>query len=365
MRALCVLLMMGMGLCLFFAGCSSHLTEEPGNFQTRASRECPPHSVALLPFENLTECPEIAHLVRESLYSHLSPKMFEDVELSEVDSRLEAVDAASYEAIKDMDVREMGRLLQADAVVFGSVTKCSKVFIGIFSQVCVATSVEVYDTRTGDKVWADFEEACFHDGGVPLDILSIPLTTMRSGMNMREVVRVRVVDDMCRTLVARIPNPEAHQEEALSASNAALPAVEKTALATHDPTPADYSPSSVVEETISAAQESAPAAHPSPPERGEAIAAVHEPGPANYMGIADSFELQIGAFQEEGGAVETLVSVHDKGFTAFMRRDEEEGRVWYRVLVGPFAHRIEAETALERVRADLTPDAFIRRFHRP
>ncbi|MBI9076643.1 MAG: SPOR domain-containing protein [Desulfatibacillum sp.] len=283
--------------------CSSHLTEVPGNFSTRASRACPPKSVALLPFENLTECPGIAKLVRESLYSHLSPKLFEDVELTEVDSRLEAVGAASYEDMKNVDVQELGRLLHADSVVYGSVTKCSKVFIGIFSQVCVATSLEVYDTRTGEKVWEDFQEACFNDGGVPLDLLSIPLTAMRSGMNMRDVVRVRVVDDMCRTLVARVPSPG---------------------------------------ETI----------HP-----GDS--------PAPLPDSRDTFELQVGAFQEQDGAVETLVSMQDKGFPAFMRKDEEQGKVWYRILLGPFERRTDAESTLDNVRANAAPDAFIRVFHNP
>jgi hypothetical protein len=282
-----------------FQGCSSHLDESPGNFQTRASRTCPPHSVALLPFENLTECPEIAQLVRESLYSHLSPKHYEDVELGEVDARLESAGLSSFEDVRNVEVRELGELLHADAVVYGSVTKCSRVYIGVFSSVCVATSLEVYDTRTGEKVWTDFEEACFHDGGVPLDVLSIPLTAMRSGMNMREVVRVRVVDDLCRTLVARVP---AAQEMEFH-----------------------------VKESVG----------------------------------ADSFELQVGAFHEEDGAVETAASMHKKGFSAFVRKDEEQGSVWYRVLVGPFSDRNEAESTLARVRESGTQDAFIRRFHIP
>ncbi len=297
LRVLTVFSMGLLGLALWglMAGCSTHLSETPGDFQTQAARSCPPESVALLPFENLTECPGIENLVREGFYSHLSPKTYGDIELAEVDARLKSVNATDHEAMLSIEVQEMGRLLHCDAIVYGSVTKCTKMFVGIFSQVCIAASLEVYDTRTGEKIWADQETACSQDGGVPLGLLGIPMTAVRSGMNLREVVKVRVVDDLCRTLAARAPKPGRIQV--------------------------------LVEE--------------------------------------DSFELQVGAFREQKGALDTVSSLQKKGFSPYMRKNNNQEVIWFKVLLGPYESRKEAESALEKVRATAAQDAFIRNIKSP
>ncbi len=194
-------------LLLIFApcACSSHLDDAPGQFSTMTARNSPPRSVAILPFENRTDDEDIEHLVREGFYSQLCPKRFKDVELSIVDERLAAVNASQYESFRTIEVQELGRLLDCDALVYGAVTKCKRLFVGIYSQMCVGLSITVYDTRSGERVWADDEVTCFHEGGVPLGLLDIPMATVRSGMNMRKIVKVRAVDELCRILTARIP----------------------------------------------------------------------------------------------------------------------------------------------------------------
>jgi hypothetical protein len=168
----------------------------------------PPRTVAVLPFGNRSDAQGLEELVRTSFYSHLSALAYQDVELHEVDVRLKNNGLTSPDSFSAMPAQNLGRLLEADAVIFGEVTEFERVFVGVYSQLSVGASITIYDTRNGRELWQDNYVSRFHEGGLPLDIISIPLITMRSGLNLRETVKLRAVDDLCRELVERLPAPK-------------------------------------------------------------------------------------------------------------------------------------------------------------
>lgn len=161
----------------------------------------PPRSVAVLPFSDRSRTEGLAEMVRTSFYSHLSALPYKDIELDEVDARLKEHDLNSPEGIPPTAVKLLGRILAADAVVFGEVTEFDRVFAGLYSQLSVGAAITIYDTRSGRKLWQDEYVARFHEGGLPLDIISIPLIGMRSGLNLRTAVKLRAVDELCRELI--------------------------------------------------------------------------------------------------------------------------------------------------------------------
>jgi hypothetical protein len=71
----------------------------------------------------------------------------------------------------------------------------------------VGASVEMWDTRTGRKIWSETHVSRKHEGGIPLTVTDIPMIGIRSGMNLTETAKVETVDDLSRQLTGRIPVP--------------------------------------------------------------------------------------------------------------------------------------------------------------
>jgi hypothetical protein len=104
-------------------------------------------------------------------------------------------------------VKRLGRLLKCEAVVFGEVTEYKRLYAGIYSQMAVGAAVEMWDTRTGRKIWSGKHVARKHEGGLPLTLTDIPMIGIRSGMNLTEASQIQAVDDLSRQLTGRIPVP--------------------------------------------------------------------------------------------------------------------------------------------------------------
>ncbi len=172
----------------------------------------PPRSIAVLPFKNNTDTQGIAELVRNSIYGHLSVLPYRDVEISIIDRRLQKHKITDIEVLQQTPIQKIGRILGCDAVLFGQVNSFQRIFAGVYSQMAVAASIQVWDTRSAKKIWCDQHTARIHEGGVPLDILLLPLVSLRTGWNMREAVKIQVVDELTQHLVDAIPSPQSIQD---------------------------------------------------------------------------------------------------------------------------------------------------------
>lgn len=176
-----------------------------------------PQSVAVLPVQNGTEDAGLEELIRSSFYGHLSIRKYKDVEIHVVDERLRSYQTKTQKAYPKLSPKKLGRLLGCDAVIFGEVTQFRRVFAGIYSQMAVGASITVWDTRNGRKIWSDEHVVRYHEGGIPLNPLALPFISARSGMNLRESVKIRAVDELARYLARRIPAPKfvpfGHEDE--------------------------------------------------------------------------------------------------------------------------------------------------------
>jgi hypothetical protein len=166
-----------------------------------------PLSVAILPFHNQTGASELAPMLRESLYGHLSHRPFQDVELNRVDRALN--DGAPRPAVPPelATLRDLGERLGCDAVVIGTVTEFERLYMGVYSQLSLGAEIAIYDTHDGRQLWTDRHVTRLHDGSLPLTPLGIPLSGARSGWNLRDSQIVIAVEDLARTLADRVPGP--------------------------------------------------------------------------------------------------------------------------------------------------------------
>jgi len=168
----------------------------------------PPKSIAILPFGNSTEEQDLEKFVRTTVYSHLTPHPYRDMELHEVDRRLTRHNLLDSEKLGQVSVKKLGRILGCDAVVMGEVTEFSRVYAGVYSQMAVGASISIWDTRSGEKLWSDEHVTRHHEGGIPLAITDLAFITIRSGLNLRESERVKTVDELSRYLISRVPVPD-------------------------------------------------------------------------------------------------------------------------------------------------------------
>ena len=202
---------MGLLICLMIlCSCGSQLPFVKDNDAStqKVILKNPPKSIAILPFGNKTEEEGLDKFVRTTVYSHLTPQPYIDIELHEVDRKLRRYNLLNYEKFCKVSVKRLGRILGCDAVVIGEVTEFQRVYAGLYSQMAVGASISIWDTRSGKKLWSDHHVTRHHEGGIPLAITDLALISIRSGLNLRESERVKAVDELSRLLISRVPVPD-------------------------------------------------------------------------------------------------------------------------------------------------------------
>ncbi len=162
-------------------------------------------SMAVLPFMDKTGTRDLEKIVRKAVYSHLSVRRYRDIELHVVDRILESHGLSDPGVLYNRPIKELGRLLNSDALISGEITTYQKLFLGVYSQMAVGATITIWDTRSGQIVWSDQHIARIHDGGVPFSLMELPFISFRSGYNLRDRVKMRTVDELSRHLTSRIP----------------------------------------------------------------------------------------------------------------------------------------------------------------
>ena len=126
-----------------------------------------PHTVAVLPFLNQAKSQEGSDAVRKGFYNHFSSLPFKDVELYRVDNLLRKAGLEDPAVINKTSPQELGKILNVDAVVFGTISDFDKLFAVIYSNVSVGAEIRMVDTRTGKLLWSGRHVTRIHEGGLP------------------------------------------------------------------------------------------------------------------------------------------------------------------------------------------------------
>ena len=160
-----------------------------------------------MPFDNLTSDDEMGTLVRKSFYNHFSSKNYRDIELSTVDRALESIRKTQAGAWREVPPETLGKYLHADYVVYGKVRDYQKLFLGVYSQIVLSVEVELVECRSGQGVWWKAETKRSHDGGIPIEWLSLMSATVRSGLHLQQGKTLDLVERINRDLANEIPEP--------------------------------------------------------------------------------------------------------------------------------------------------------------
>ena len=182
------------------------------NFKKR-----PPKVVAILPFENLTKNPDAALVVRRSFYGQFAPKSFIDMEMSKIDSVLEKNHIKIASDLRKYEPREIGKMLHADALIYGRVTYYKKVWLLFYSYRTEGLSSEMIDAKTGETLWMADHKVTGYGGDVPGTTFTNPFGIISSltigpvkalwDYFFKDIEFLRIADDLGREMGKTIPEP--------------------------------------------------------------------------------------------------------------------------------------------------------------
>ena len=96
---------------------------------------------------------------------------------------------------------------------------------------------------------------------------------------------------------------------------------------------------------------------PSPEPAQPATAAAASAGEDQQL--ASLFVIQVLSSNDQGQAAKTMARLQESGYRAFISPTEVEGRRMYRVRVGPYADREQAESAEEKIKRQFRLDTWI------
>lgn len=163
-----------------------------------------PRSVAILPFENATEDPDIAEEVRRAFYNQFGSKPYADIELSAIDAKLLA---QNRDGKGKTDYRSLCQSLGCDGFITGRVVDFRKIFAGVYSEMAVVAEISLRSAETGETILTRREEATFREGGISLTPIGLIMNAMSAALNLRDIQRIRLVSELGYSIAKSIPDP--------------------------------------------------------------------------------------------------------------------------------------------------------------
>lgn len=198
-----ILLFLALSSCNYYQEFS-----QPVITTSMVPKESQIRTIAILPFKNQSENEEISKILREAVFRNLSLKGYDLIKIKQIDQRLEM---ASYHAddINTMGNYKLGRILEADALMYGTITKCAKLFYVVHSRIAISAELELIDTFATKTIWKANHEELTHSGTPPMSPFAIPEKIIESSINVRDKVIIDTADTLAKKLVKDIPECEA------------------------------------------------------------------------------------------------------------------------------------------------------------
>jgi hypothetical protein len=111
------------------------------------------HTIAVLPFDNESVDFDATPIFRHAIYNYLSSRGFDMIPLDRVDKILAEQGVRQGGEVWGFTQAELGELLCADYILYGTVTEFNTKYILVYSSINVEGRFELYDTSSEEKVW--------------------------------------------------------------------------------------------------------------------------------------------------------------------------------------------------------------------
>lgn len=195
-------------LALSLTACAPTLKMEQHAGEMQINEDAFPRKVAILPFHNETDEAGIDALVRRNFANHFSSKAYLDSKLPAVDEKLILFEKSSGKTLDQATPAEISAALAADGLLYGKVTDYKRIYAGVYSQFGVEAEVWLLNAQTGKELFRFKESVRYHEGGIPTSPLAAVVTAISTAMNLRDIQKVRLINELCYKFMEQIPTPK-------------------------------------------------------------------------------------------------------------------------------------------------------------
>ena len=194
----------------------------------------PPRRIAILPFDNLVGGNYIlnsipiprfsekeedgwnwtyANRLRRFFFGHFAAREFVDIELMYVDKMLQALGILTPNDLYKVPAQELGRILDADALIYGQVTEYKNSYYTLFAQIQIGLRVKCVSTEDGTIIFEGEQVRHDNDIRVATNPFDFVIASFQNYMSLRDVYAARASEEVVRELVIRIPIVKSFIEE--------------------------------------------------------------------------------------------------------------------------------------------------------
>ena len=202
---------------------------DPGNKAFEISDKFytdPPRRIAILPFDNLVGGNYIlnsvplprfskkeedgwnwtyANRLRRFFFGHFAAREFIDIELMYIDKMLEALGILTPNDLYKIPAQELGRILDADALIYGQVTEYKNSYYLLYKQIRIGLHIKCVSTEDGSIFFEGEQVRHDNDIRVATNPFDFVIASFQNSMSMRDVYAARASEEVVRELVIRIP----------------------------------------------------------------------------------------------------------------------------------------------------------------
>jgi hypothetical protein len=118
-----------------------------------------PRVIAVLPFDNMSTDLDATPLVRPIVAGRLASKGYDVPDLKWTDQALQEAGVLVSHDVYGFKPQELGDILQADAVMFGTITDFTTKYAAVYASVAVQLRLELVDCKSGEILWQDERRA--------------------------------------------------------------------------------------------------------------------------------------------------------------------------------------------------------------
>ncbi len=186
----------------------------------------PPRKIAILPFDNLVGGNYIlnsvpiprfsnketdgwnwtyANRLRRFFFGHFAAREFVDIELMYVDKMLQALGILTPNDLYKVPAQELGRILGADALIYGQVTDYKNSYYTLFKQIRIGLHIKCVSTEDATVFFEGEHKRYDNDIRVATNPLDFVIASFQNYMSLRDVYAARASEEVTRELVIRIP----------------------------------------------------------------------------------------------------------------------------------------------------------------
>jgi len=194
----------------------------------------PPRKIAVLPFDNLIGGKYIlnsipfprfskketdgwnwtyANRLRRFFFGHFASREFVDIELMYIDKMLQELGILSPNDLYKIPAQELGRILGADALIYGRVTEYKNSYYLLYKQIRIGLSIKCVSTKDGSTFFEGEQVRHDNDIRVATNPFDFVIASFQNSMSMRDVYAARASEEVVRELVLRIPIVNSFIEE--------------------------------------------------------------------------------------------------------------------------------------------------------